>query len=203
MKPILLDLPMPIVTPRLLLRPWQVGDGAICNEAVNESFEALQRFMPWARNRPFLEESEEIVRQAAANWILKKCEEPWLPLFIFEKETHQLLGSTGFHNINWEVPCIETGYWVRTQYEGRGIITEAVNALVQYAFHELKVKRIAITCDVTNLRSQKIPKQLGFTLEATLKANRKDLLTQTVSDTLVFARYNLQGLPELKVEWGN
>ena len=27
MKPILLDLPMPIITPRLLLRPPQPGDG--------------------------------------------------------------------------------------------------------------------------------------------------------------------------------
>jgi len=33
MKPILLDLLMPIITPRLLIRPPQVGDGKMLNVA--------------------------------------------------------------------------------------------------------------------------------------------------------------------------
>lgn len=39
MKPILLDLPMPIITPRLLLRPPQPGDGIALNAAVSESYD--------------------------------------------------------------------------------------------------------------------------------------------------------------------
>ena len=34
MKPILINLPMPILTPRLLIRPPQVGDGVVLNEAI-------------------------------------------------------------------------------------------------------------------------------------------------------------------------
>ena len=124
MNPILLDLPMPIETPRLILRPPQVGDGAILNAAVLESFDALNQFMPWAHTKPTLEESEMYVREGAANWILKKNEEPYLPLLMFEKSTHQFIGATGYHHYDWKVSSIETGYWIRTSFSGRGLMTD-------------------------------------------------------------------------------
>jgi hypothetical protein len=49
--PVLIDLPMPISTPRLTIRPKQVGDGAITSSAVLETWEELNRWMRWAENR--------------------------------------------------------------------------------------------------------------------------------------------------------
>lgn len=137
-KPILMDFPMPITTPRLLIRPPQLGDGALVNAAVLESFDTLHRFMDWAKEKPSIEESEELVRLAAANWILKRCEEPWLVLWIFDKRTNQFMGGTGFHHMIWDVPSIETGYWLRDSCIGQGFMTEATNALTQYAFKQHK-----------------------------------------------------------------
>ena len=168
MKTILLDLPMPITTPRILLRPPQLGDGVALNAAVLESFDNIRHTMPWAKEKPSLDESEESVRQSAANWILKKDEEPYLPLFIFDKQNNNLIGATGFHHIAWEVPCLEVGYWIRNQYSGQGYMTEAVNAITQYAIKQLKMKRVAITCDIDNVHSSKIPEKLGFQLEHTI-----------------------------------
>lgn len=202
MKPILIDLPMPIITPRILLKPPQLGDGVVLNAAVLESFDNIRHTMPWAKEKPSLEESEEFVRQSAANWILKKDEEPYLPLFIFDKKDNNFIGATGFHHITWEVPCLETGFWISNQYLEHGFMTEAVNALTQYAFKQLGVRRIAMTCDIDNIRSRKIPERLGFHLEATLKANRVKPITGDISNTLVFARYDLHNLPELAVTWG-
>jgi ribosomal-protein-serine acetyltransferase len=79
-------------------------------------------------------------------------------------------------------------------------MTEAVNSITQYAFKQLGMKRLSITCDVFNERSKKIAERLGFKLEATLKANRIQVNGE-VSDTLVFARYDLKGLPDLLVTW--
>ena len=39
MNPILIDLPMPITTPRLLIRPPRLGDGIVVNAAIIESNE--------------------------------------------------------------------------------------------------------------------------------------------------------------------
>jgi len=203
MRPILLDLPVPIITPRLILRPPQIGDGVVVNEAVLESFNVLNQFMSWAKEKPSVEESEELARQAAANWILKNNDEPYLPLFMFDKETNQFIGGTGYHHYDWDIPSIETGYWIRNSCAGKELMTEAVNAITQYAFKQLGVKRITITCDVDNIRSKKIPERLGFSLEGTLKGNRRKPLTNEISDTLIYSRYDLNGLPDLIVTWKN
>ncbi len=133
-KPILLDLPLFIETPRILLRPPCRGEGKILNAAILENFELLTQFMPWAREKPSLETSEEVVRKAVANWILKANEEPGLMLFILDKETQDLIGASGFHSIDWDVPSVATGYWIRKKYSGLGFMTEAINAITQYAF---------------------------------------------------------------------
>lgn len=200
MRPILYDFPMPISTPRLLLRPPQLGDGIVVNQAILESFETLKKFMPWGREKPSVEDSEEFTRKAAANWILKDNAEPYLPIFIFDILSNEFIGAIGYHHYDWTVPCTETGYWIRNSLAGSGFMTEATNAITQYAFRQLGMRRIAITCDVDNLASQKIPKRLGFQQEALIKSNRVNVEGE-LSDTLLFARYNSDDLPELAVSW--
>lgn len=201
MKPILRDFPMPIHTERLLIRPPQLGDGAIINAAVVESYDALKSIMPWAQTIPTVDDSEEYARFAAANWILKKNEEPYLPLSIFRKDTLEYIGGTGFHHMNWDVPAVEIGYWLNTRQQNQGFMTETVNAIARYAFLEFKAKRIEIRCDITNVRSKKIPERLGFRLEATLKNDRINVQTQAPSDTLIYALHDLASLPPLSVHW--
>lgn len=201
MRPLFIDLPMPIMTARLLIRPPQLGDGVIVNAAILESFEVLHQFMDWAKEKPTVQESEEHVRLGAANWILKKNEEPYLPLFIFDRKTNEFIGGIGFHHFNWEVPCLEMGYWIRTSQSGKGLMTEAVNALTQYAIKQIGAVRVEIRCDSNNARSKKIPERLGYHLESTLKANRRNLIAGEITDTLVYVKHDLNNLPPLEISY--
>jgi hypothetical protein len=69
-KPILLEIPFPITTERLLLRPPRPGDGAELNAAIVESIDELSRWMPWAKQCPTPDDSEENIRRAYVKWIL-------------------------------------------------------------------------------------------------------------------------------------
>ena len=51
LNPVLIDVPMPIRTPRLLIRPKQIGDGTITSAAVAETWEDLHKWMRWAENQ--------------------------------------------------------------------------------------------------------------------------------------------------------
>ena len=194
---------MPIVTPRLLIRPPRPGDGVKVNEAIIESYEILHTFMEWARVMPSIEDTEEQMRLAAANWILKKPEEPWLQLLIFDKTSNEFIGCTSFHHYLWDIPSVETGYWIRTARSGQGFMTEAINAITRYAFKQLAVKRISLTCDIDNIRSKKIAERLNYTLEATLKNHRITPIFGEISDTLVYSKYDTNHLPSLLVHWGS
>jgi ribosomal-protein-serine acetyltransferase len=157
--------------------------------------------MEWAKEKPSIKESEEFAKIAALNWVSKKNEEPYLPLIILDKLSNKFIGSTGFHNYNWGIPSVETGYWIRSSQSGIGLMTEAVNAVTQYALKQLQVKRIAITCDPDNLKSKNIPEKLGYTLEGKLKNHRKKPSNGGIGDTLIYAKYDLENLPLLRVNW--
>jgi ribosomal-protein-serine acetyltransferase len=195
-KPILLDLPIPITTPRLILRPPSPGDGKKVNEAIQESFDELHEWMHWAHSRPTVEESEEFVRLAAAEWILRKE----LDLRLWDKTTGELIGGAGYHDIDWKVPRLEIGYWVRASRSGQGLITEAVNAMTRYALEVIGVRRVEIRCDKDNLKSRGVPERLGYKLDVIFERNelKPDGSTR---DTCVYSRLDTQGLPKLEVHW--
>ena len=196
-KPILIDLPMPLLTPRLRLEPPKLGDGKAINDAVLSNIENIAKWMPWASPPPGVDESEEYARVAMAEFIQRKI----LAILIWDQQTGELLGSSGFHNINWEVPSFEIGYWIRGNAIGQGFIMETVNALTRYAFQTLGARRVAIHCDKDNHKSRAVPEKLGFDLEGVLRNNALKVDSRTPRDTLVFSRVDLVGLPPLEVHW--
>lgn len=195
------DFPMPITTDRLIIRPTQSSDGKMINNAITESYDELRQFMEWANHLPSLEESEKYAKEAAQNWIEKKNDEPYLQLIILDKNTSDFIGATSFHHYNWSIPSVETGYWVHKKFAGLGLMTEATNAITQYAFKQLKVNRIALTCDADNIKSRNIAERLNYTLEGTMKNHRRKPMTHELSDTLLYAKYDCSNLPSINVTW--
>lgn len=196
-----LSLPSRIETPQLLLRAPQMGDANRLNQAVIESFDVLQKYMLWAKEKPTLQESEQVIRRESASWVLNKNQDAELMLLIFDKDENELIGATGFHHIDWDVPCAETGYWISKKYSGQGYMTEAINAVTRYAFNVLNLKRLVITCDADNERSKRIAQRLGYQFESLMKLSRIKPMTGEATDTMVYVRNDIVGLPELRVVW--
>jgi RimJ/RimL family protein N-acetyltransferase len=183
MKPILLDIPEEFQSERLMIRVPKPGDGAILQEAYLESYPRLNPWFPWAQSESSMEEREEFVRQQYARFV--KREDMMLMLFL--KSEHKLIGCSGLHVKNWDVPSFEIGYWVRTGYEGQGYIIEAVNRITEFGFMEMKANRIFICCDIANLRSQSVAKRAGFLYEGTFRNFERRHDTGELTDMDFFA----------------
>ncbi len=194
-NPILLDLPVPIRTKRLALRPLQVGDGAAIFESATESLVDFAPWLEWAQSDPTPQKSEETARRFAAEFILRKQ----LSFAIFAGDRY--LGMIGVYGFNWKIPSAFLGYWLRTSETGKGYMTEAGNALTLYLFRHLGLRRLAIGCDADNTRSAGVAERLGFVLEST--APMADIHPQTGEPTteLTFVRFNADGLDDAGVSW--
>lgn len=201
----MIDFPLPIITPRLLLRQPIVGstDAHDYTKAITESIDTLRPWMPWAQYIPSVNQSEAYISECCANWITKNNNNVGLPLWVIEKSTNTFVGHIVIWNIEWDIPKFEFGFWAHTSHTNKGYITEAINALTRYCFLQFRVRRIAITCEVKNLRAKLVPQRLGFLLEGTLRNNIRAISNGAITDLLVFSRIDLQNLPGLEVTWGD
>jgi ribosomal-protein-serine acetyltransferase len=81
----------------------------------------------------------------------------------------QIVGIIGYHHLEWANRSTCIGYWLDERFQGKGIMTKACRALVDYAFDEWKLNRIEIRCAEGNLKSRGIPERLGFKPEGLLR----------------------------------
>lgn len=181
--PIMYSIPEHFESKRLLIRAPLWNDGIKVNEAVKESIEELRPWMPWAKSIPTVEESEISIRRSHLQFL----ERSDLRLLLILKGTDELVGSSGLHRIDWQSRKFEIGYWVRTSYAKQGYITEAVEAISNFAINELQANRIEIRCDDRNKRSAKIAERLGFSLEGILR-NEKCDVDGSLRNTMIFSK---------------
>jgi RimJ/RimL family protein N-acetyltransferase len=183
-NPILLDIPDQLETARLTLRVPRAGDGPVINAGVQDSLEALQRWMPWAQDGQTVEQSEIFARESAVQFIQREA----LNYMIWTKSDPQFVGMVGLFDLVWEVPSCEVGYWLRTSMEGQGYMTEAVNGVTAFAFATLHLQRVQIRCGGDNRRSAAVANRAGYTFEGRMRQYYRDWHTGTMGDLLVYAK---------------
>jgi RimJ/RimL family protein N-acetyltransferase len=164
-------LPESIETERLIIRVAKPGDGAVMNAAIKASHETLSPWLGWVTPVPSVEESEEGCRNAYGRFLLNVD----LMVLIFDKESGGLVGGSGLHDADWEKRQFEIGYWGNVEFSGRGLMTEAVNAIAHYALKKLGAQRVFLTTDEQNIHSWKLAERAGFEFEGTLRNDRYNL----------------------------
>ncbi len=195
--PSLQKRPTIIQTPRLTLSLFQEHHSKQLNEAVVQSLDSLQPWMPWAQQAPTLAETSIFVRQMIAESELDRQ----FHLCIFLKDSTTLIGSIGYRTIDWSVPLVEIGYWVHKDYTRLGYATEAAHALTLYALEVFKAHRVEIRCEQENRTSQRVAEKLGFTKEMISRNFARSADRSKVCNIVVYARYDTRGLPVMPVAW--
>ncbi len=182
-SPELLDLPEVLETERLILRAPRAGDGPAVNAAILETWDELHAWMPWAAERPDVDETEGYMRRHHASFIARTS----LPMLMLDRSSHAVVGSTGIPRLDWSVPRFEIGYWVRRRCVGQGLVSEAVQALTAFAFATLGAARVEIRCSARNRRSQRVAERCGYAFEGRLRNIGLDP-GGVLRDDLVYAR---------------
>lgn len=176
-------LPDQLASERLEIRVARPGDGPMFHAAVHASLAELSPWLAWVSPPPTPDDAERTCRRAYARYLLN---EDLMVLFLL-KASGELVGGSGLHGADWALRRFEIGYWGRTGFGGRGLITEGVRALAEYALQQLGAQRVFMTMDARNERSVRLAERAGFVREGTLRNERFDLQGR-LRDTRVYAR---------------
>ena len=147
----------PLVTERLRLRRSRPEDA----EAISayRSLPDVRRYQGWDRTDPagVRAEIEEMAGRAPG--------EPggWVQLSVEEREGGRLVGDVGF-TVDGGRDVIKVGYTIAPAFQGRGYATEAVGALVDYAFDALGAHVVRAHASADNVPSIRVAEKVGMRL---------------------------------------
>lgn len=147
------------------LRVWEKQDAAPLAALVRAQATYLGRWLPFASEAYSIDDALTYIERVRREWAAYQGLE--LALTIAPNWT--TAGSVGIHGIDYANGRGEIGYWLSEEHQGRGVMTRAVRAIVDYAFSGLDLNRIEIRAQPENRKSRAIPERLGFREEALLR----------------------------------
>ena len=162
---------------RLILRKLRPED----NEALYTIFSDIPTMKYWG-HVPYTNKQQAIdsIQEYLTWWNAGKS----LCMAIENKASPGLIGTISLFNFYEDSRRAEVGYILSRTHWGSGIMSEALKAILDYAFLELNLNRLEADIDPDNASSAGLLKKMGFQLEGLLK--ERWIVGDIVADTELY-----------------
>jgi RimJ/RimL family protein N-acetyltransferase len=154
----------PLADESVALRPWV---GADADQLLAGFGDELVQEHSWPLERPYTAEDAGAFIAGTAEPLERELSlalvDPDAPATIF--------GGAALYELDLVRGRAGVGFWLAPAARGRGIASHATRLLAGWAFDELKLGRIKLTCGPDNLASQRVAARCGFQLEGTLRGH--------------------------------
>ncbi len=155
-----------INTQRLNLKIIEACDAPEFAQLVQSS-QSLFPWVDWCHDTFSIVEAEKFILATRLNWVKADA----FGFGIFERSSGKLVGMVAINELYHTFNMASLGYWVGDQFQRKGFAKEAMQALFEFCFAQLKLTRLEIVCDTENLPSQKLIEKCGAERE-TIAKNR-------------------------------
>lgn len=175
------NLPKTLHTARLRLVIPDVGLAEKLATALNASYELHRDFLMWSKLHWTLEDTEESLKRAAEDFYTADAEKRYYLLLRHDEQP--LVGCIGVRPSADQDHGFEIGYWVGQDHTNRGLMKEALSALVS----KLSGHTLRLTASSANIPGQKLAEAAGFERVGILPGARVSG-RHGVCDTLIYQR---------------
>lgn len=168
-----------VTTERLTLREFQLTDKPVLHQYASDA--DLVKYMPWGPN------SDKATNEFFTRNFKMQTENPRriYDFAITEKLTGDFLGSGGVILRAYDSEFATIGYILKPSAHGKGFATEMAKALLKFGFGNLKLHRIAATCDSENTASYRVMEKIGMSREGLMREDMS--MKGRIRSTLVYS----------------
>jgi ribosomal-protein-serine acetyltransferase len=146
------------------LEPWRA------EEFASHMDRARDHIRPWVGPK-FPTEGVAAAREKLAHYAEQTARDGARLFGIWDEGI--LVGGVLFVDFDAENETCEIGCWLEPGAEGKGLVTAACTALLQWAFEVRGIHRAEWRCRADNAPSAAVAKRLGMTLEGVLRGSWK------------------------------
>lgn len=130
---------------------------------IDANREHFRQFLPWVDAT----QSPKDTRVFVQGEIERSLELAGLTLGVHYQG--DLVGLVGLNSIDYLNHAAAMGYWITKEFEGNGIMSRSVKALVDFSFKNLGLYRVEARVALTNGASLRLLEACGFSREGELK----------------------------------
>ena len=150
--------PPVIETERLLLRPMRVSDAEDMFEYAKDP--DVTKYLTWDTHAT-IQVTKDYLTYVGQRYRTGDCYD----FAVVCRADGRMIGTCGFTKFFFTDDAAEIGYVLNPAYQGQGLMTEAVAALLHFGFDHLPLHRIEARFMQENLRSRRLMERVGMTFE--------------------------------------
>ena len=169
---------MKIVGRRVFLRPLTIKDAKRLKELLHHKIFSYFTHIPYPY---YLKHATQFIKDQEK----KRKKKTDYSFGVFLKKTNELIGGLAFHNLDYRDNTAIVGYWMGTDYHGKGYTTEASRLLLDFGFKKLKLHRLVIEMRLDNPASRRVAQKLGCKKEGI--AREKIMIRGRYYDAYVYS----------------
>jgi len=154
--------PERIETERLQIRPPYLSDAQLIYHGYARD-EEVTRYLVWRPHKD-LRETESFLAQCVA----AREQGDRFPWVITFKGGSELVGMVEIRINDFKA---DVGYVIARRWWGRGLATEALRPVVEWAMAQPNIYRVWAVCDVANAASARVLEKVGMEREGVLRRN--------------------------------
>jgi [ribosomal protein S5]-alanine N-acetyltransferase len=173
---------MKLVTKRLILRPLKKSDAKDIVDNINDL-----NITKWLLIVPYpykLKDAKSWIKQNTEKW--KKREKDDYGFGIELKGEKKIIGGIGLHKVRKSQGKAEVGYWLGRKYWRNGYGSEALKAVLDFAFKKLKLRRIEAGVFAGNPASGKLLEKFGAKKEGMKRMSCKCKADNKIKDEYIY-----------------
>jgi ribosomal-protein-serine acetyltransferase len=149
------------------LRPFEPSDADELYAVIDANRAMLAPWMPWAPAQT-LETTQDFIAESRRQF----ADDNGFQAAIIDGGA--IVGAVGFHRVDHVNRSSSLGYWLAASAQGRGTVTLATAALIEWAFRgPWQLHRLEVRAGTANAPSRAIPERLGFALEGVMRGAEK------------------------------
>jgi RimJ/RimL family protein N-acetyltransferase len=149
---------------RLVIRRFAAGDAEAFASYRSEA--DVARYQDWECPYPVSEAGRFI---ASLRDLAPGKPGTWFQFAVSLAPSGSLIGDAALRTCRSDARQAELGFTFASAYQGQGYATEAVRAVLGYAFGRLAMHRVFSRADIRNLRAQRLLERVGFRQEGELR----------------------------------
>ena len=169
-----------IETDRLILRRYVIEDAdAMYKNWASDS--EVTKFLTWQPHS-----SIEVSRGIIENWLKEYSDEKYYQWAIVLKANgNEPIGDISVVHMKEDISMVHIGYCLGRAWWRRGIMSEALKAVMDFMFDTVEVNRVESRHDPMNPNSGKVMQKCGMKYEGTLRS--ADRNNQGICDACYYA----------------